>query len=66
MFFEASAKSGYMVETAIVAMAAKLRTREDIRMENVSFFQLDQDNNTNNVIAAQDGDDQNNKKCCRI
>ena len=62
MFFEASAKSGYMVETAIVAMAAKLRTREDIRMENVSFFQLDQDSQS----IAQDGDDQNNKKCCRI
>ena len=61
MFFEASAKSGYMVEQAIVAMAAKLQTKEDCAMEKVSLHLQVED-----VDRVQEEDSGNSKKCCRM
>lgn len=72
-FFETSAKTGYMVQQCVVALAAKLQVRQDYIMEN-ALLMLGATEETRNgcPLSVDDEDDDRHldedggNKCCSI
>lgn len=60
-FFETSAKTGYMIQQSIVAMAAKLQVREKVAIEKIVLEAESMEAETANV-----GGKDKAKKCCRL
>lgn len=60
-FFETSAKTGYMIQQSIVAMAAKLQVREKVAIEKIVLEAESMEAETANA-----GGKDKAKKCCRL
>ncbi|XP_057371520.1 EF-hand calcium-binding domain-containing protein 4B-like isoform X2 [Daphnia carinata] len=60
-FFETSAKTGYMIQQSIVAMAAKLQVREKVAIEKIVLEAESMEAETANAVPKDKA-----KKCCRL
>ncbi|KAI9564203.1 hypothetical protein GHT06_007941 [Daphnia sinensis] len=60
-FFETSAKTGYMIQQSIVAMAAKLQVREKVAIEKIVLEAESMEAETANAVPKVKA-----KKCCRL
>lgn len=60
-FFETSAKTGYMIQQSIVAMAAKLQVREKASIEKIVLDAESMEAEMANAMGKNKA-----KKCCRL